>query len=182
MSNPAAPRRKNFPATRPWSLAGQIRNIAIRDPAAARRWVEDRSVPVPECGCWLWTGTTQTKGFPYGKAWNGERTVVAHRMMWEAIHGSIPTGMLVRHKCDTPLCVNPDHLELGTPAENIADRDRRGRNFLLSQSACKNGHPYTPETTHISQKGHRQCRICWRESRRNYVEKMGGWRNCVKAS
>lgn len=52
----------------------------------------------------------------------------AHRRAWEDAHGPIPAGLVVRHRCDTPTCVNPDHLELGTQKQNVEDRDRRGRN------------------------------------------------------
>jgi hypothetical protein len=55
------------------------------------------------------------------------RKVSAHRMSYAAHKGPIPPGMVVRHKCDTPACVNPDHLEPGTQADNIADMFKRGR-------------------------------------------------------
>jgi HNH endonuclease/Helix-turn-helix domain of resolvase len=54
--------------------------------------------------------------------------MAAHRVAWEIHNGYEPVGMLVLHKCDVPLCVNPEHLELGDHAKNMADRASRGRN------------------------------------------------------
>lgn len=88
--------------------------------------------PVPECGCWIWTGAWNQAG--YGRV--GPRrypglprkeSPLAHRMFYEHHIGPIPAGMLVMHKCDTPLCVNPAHLTIGTNADNAADKIAKGR-------------------------------------------------------
>ena len=76
--------------------------------------------------CWLWTASTTIKG--YGLVWAGGKYRRAHREAYEAVNGPIPDGLVVRHKCDTPACVSPDHLELGTNADNTRDMMERGRN------------------------------------------------------
>ena len=71
--------------------------------------------------CWLWTG--HFAHFGYGR-YKGKR---AHRISFEMVHGPLPDGAFVLHSCDVPPCVNPDHLRLGTPADNMADRAERER-------------------------------------------------------
>lgn len=78
-------------------------------------------------GCWLWTGCVNTTG--YGMAsWSGrQKNIVAHRRVWTMLKGPIPEGMEVCHTCDVPRCCNPDHLFLGTHAENMKDCAAKGR-------------------------------------------------------
>jgi hypothetical protein len=76
-------------------------------------------------GCWLWTGSKMPKG--YGSFGYGRRTRTAHRMAFEWAKGPVPPGLFVCHHCDTPACVNPDHLYAGTAQQNTDDMMRRGR-------------------------------------------------------
>jgi hypothetical protein len=88
-------------------------------------YIEERSIPEPNSGCWLWLNSVDKNG--YGWASVKHRTKKAHRLAWEGRHGSIPDGMCVCHKCDNPGCVNVDHMWLGTNVENTKDRSRKGR-------------------------------------------------------
>ena len=77
--------------------------------------------------CWLWRGALHD-GYPYGTFNAGRgRIVRAHRFAYEMESGPIPKGLYVLHTCDEPRCVRPSHLWLGTQADNMHDRDRKGR-------------------------------------------------------
>jgi hypothetical protein len=76
-------------------------------------------------GCWLWTDAPDEDG--YGRLWVDGQTLKAHRVSWEVHFGPIPAGAQVLHRCDTPPCINPQHLFLGSHAENMADREAKGR-------------------------------------------------------
>ena len=76
-------------------------------------------------GCWLWLAYQNRNG--YGTYFINRRPKYAHRVAWELTYGAIPAGLVVMHKCDTPPCVRPEHLSLGTYGENIADALQKGR-------------------------------------------------------
>lgn len=78
--------------------------------------------------CWLWTGSLSPKGYGNFQARReGKITWKAHRYAYMLLRGKIPKGLHVLHRCDNPQCVNPDHLWLGTNADNHADKLRKGR-------------------------------------------------------
>jgi len=90
---------------------------------------ESKYVPIPGTGCWIWTGATVPRG--YGKL--SVRTSFweyAHRISWQLYRGAIQDGMYVCHKCDTPSCVNPDHLFIGSAKDNNDDMIAKNRNCI----------------------------------------------------
>lgn len=93
--------------------------------------------------CWEWEGHIHNSG--YGRITHNRKTQYAHRFYWELINGDIPTGLDVCHTCDNKLCVNPDHLFLGSRKANMVDAMIKGRmqrgedryNSVLSESMVR---------------------------------------------
>lgn len=80
--------------------------------------------------CWLWTASLRAKDDPkqaYGSFNNGKKIDKAHRFSYQQFVGPIPDGMMVLHRCDVPMCVNPGHLFLGTNTDNMRDMRDKGR-------------------------------------------------------
>lgn len=98
-------------------------------PIKERFWAN--TMPEPNTGCVLWMGATSRPGFKtsvgYGELSEGGKVLRAHRVAWELTRGPIPDGLFVLHRCDVTCCVNPDHLFLGTNADNVADKVAKGR-------------------------------------------------------
>lgn len=87
-------------------------------------------MPEPMSGCWLWIGSVTSHGYgKMGRMLRDKKTIMkaAHRFSWEHHHGPIRDGLCVLHKCDNTYCVNPDHLFLGTQADNVTDMHTKGR-------------------------------------------------------
>ncbi|MFA8669446.1 HNH endonuclease [Escherichia coli] len=75
--------------------------------------------------CIIWYGARSSAG--YGQVRIKGKTVYVHRLAYQEVHGEIPKGLVIRHKCDNPSCYNVDHLILGTQRQNMQDCSVRGR-------------------------------------------------------
>lgn len=109
----------------------------------------NRIAPCPMSGCWLWTGSTHTKGYGYTSLRGRAR---AHRLTYEVLVAPIPHGLVLDHKCRVRCCVNPAHLEPVTHRVNLM----RGETLAAAnanKSVCVNGHEFTPENTFIHHHG-----------------------------
>src|SRR5688572_336575 len=107
-------------------MAQMVGDRRRREPLT-REWLFSAVDTVPECGCWIWRGCKISGGYgTVGVGGKGSYKSV-HRASYEIHHGEIPDGLVVMHKCDTPSCVNPDHLTVGTKGENNRDRRNKAR-------------------------------------------------------
>lgn len=77
--------------------------------------------------CWKWVANKNNAGYGMLRRGGLANKTPAHRISWEIHNGPIPEGMFVLHKCDNPECTNPEHLFLGTPADNMKDKESKGR-------------------------------------------------------
>ena len=92
--------------------------------------------------CWLWTGALSSRG--YGSFGVNGKTTAAHRYSYQIHTGQIPKGFVICHTCDTPSCVNPDHLWAGPQSENMKDMFNKNRQGTSNRrkDACKKGHSF----------------------------------------
>lgn len=136
------------------------------------------NVSFPENGCWEWGGFVGPKG--YGQWGRVGAESYVHRFAFVAMVGPISDGYEVDHKCFNRCCVNPDHLQLLTRAENVARI--RWANGLPKSTHCKQGHLMTPDNVRLSG-GKRRCKTCslaWARNRDGWQGGVGkGWHKTV---
>src|SRR5262245_50217783 len=137
-------------------------DIAVLAPTLAMR-----IRPIVVTNCWEWIGARDSRG--YGNVKVGRHVRKAHRVVYEALRGPIPTPMECDHRCRVPWCVNPAHMELVSHAENV----RRGAARWVpgqrqrAKRYCPAGHRYTKANTYVQPStGGRSCRTCARERKR----------------
>jgi hypothetical protein len=119
--------------------------------------------------CWLWTARKNYKG--YGMFRLGSRVPYAHRVAYEHYVGPIPEGLQLDHICRVRHCVNPDHLEPVTNAEN-ALRGEGPTAKNVTKTHCPKGHEYTGDNLYVDPRGGRNCRACRREKAKAWRAKQ----------
>lgn len=108
-----------------------IRGHQIRKPLPTLKDILENTTR-GDAGCMLWRGGLTSSG--YGEVRRAGKTLRVHRLVYELAHGHPPGQKLVRHTCDTPACINPEHLLLGTTADNVADKLLRCRQAVGAQN------------------------------------------------
>lgn len=119
----------------------------------------DRIQFEPMSGCWLWDGSTDSKGYGQFRDPISNKNLRAHRVSYEINKGVIPIGLELDHLCRNRCCVNPDHLEPVTHRIN----NLRGNSVSANNSKktnCPNGHAYDLANTRINVDGSRKCKHC----------------------
>lgn len=124
--------------------------------------------PEPNSGCWIWSGATHRKRWGYGliRGYKSRPNWYAHRLSYRIHHGPIPDGADVMHSCDNRLCVNPDHLSVGSRAQNM--RDAQTRNRTTKGTRNSNSKLYNARIVQIRKRYSANPNLTFRELGRMY--------------
>lgn len=165
-----------------WARLRKHGDVNYVKPYAARTGPKNGLIQNPEkgyvidseTGCWNWQHFKDKNG--YGRMTNPDKeaksgSTLAHIVYYVRKNGPVPAGLELDHLCRNHGCVNPDHLEAVTHAENM----RRGiGNGLQHRTHCDHGHEFTPANTKLTARGVRACRMCMRISSRNLYRMKHG--------
>ena len=112
--------------------------------------------------CWEWIAHKSYQGYGRFKGAKSTGNILTHRISWVFHKGELSEKDCVLHKCDNPSCVNPDHLFVGSKADNNKDRALKKRSGLRwkNKEYCKRNHLLSPENIKIRKNGSRTCRLC----------------------
>jgi hypothetical protein len=139
------------------------------DAVEMKKRIERHIVRLPESGCWIWIGNATHDGYGRMMVMNDQgkqHPIRAHRVSYAANNGPFKKSQVVRHDCDVPFCVNPNHLSLGTQQDNLSDMRSRQRdngvgNYNRLKTHCNAGHPLFGENLRIEGKREaRRCKAC----------------------
>ncbi len=161
---------------RRWKKGKNINAKSVYEKTLLERLLE--KIKKDKNNCWLWTGATRGRDtLRYGMLNHQRETIATHRLSWTIHKGEIPKGLHVLHTCDTTLCINPEHLFLGTHKDNMQDRNAKGRNPQANKTHCPQNHTYTTKNTYIAKTGARHCKKCHalkETKRRKQLQAAGG--------
>lgn len=124
--------------------------------------------------CWIWVGA-KTDDF-YGRVRVNKRSIGAYRLSYLIHIGPIQEGLLVCHKCDNPMCVNPDHLFVGSMSDNIKDcvlKKRHGSYLkMIGKKECGRGHEWIEQNIYSRKNGKKECLICKKMRRQKHSQNL----------
>lgn len=140
------------------------RSEALRRPLRVK--FEEKVAAFPSDDCWLWTGSSDRRGYGQMRH-DGRLRIATHLSLLIYRNVEVPLGMMACHRCDTPACVNPEHLFIGTASDNMRDCARKGRLSppprAKRHDRCSAGHDLTQPGGRYESR-HGGCVLCARRN------------------
>lgn len=155
------------------ALAGVNQDFRLRYKTGLAEALIARIEPEPNSGCWLWTGYVGKSGHGFFTA-KPHGTKPAHRLVFHVFRSVIAPDMVLDHLCRNPQCVNPNHLECVSSAENTS-------RWASTRERCNNGHDLLAVGTRLSS-GRKMCCACWNEKNARVLEKARRKRLSLRSS